>query len=142
MSLHLHLKIVGALLMSLSLAHAFFPRRFDWRNELPKLSLLTRQIFLVHYFYIALILFLFGALTLFATDLLLRPDALSRILLAGFTGFWALRLFIQWFVYDRALWRGRRFNTAMHFLFTCVWLYFTLVYLIAFTYCSSMSAFH
>ena len=45
MSLALHLRVAGAGLIVLALAHVLFPRRFAWREELPRLSLLNRQIF-------------------------------------------------------------------------------------------------
>lgn len=45
MSLWVHLKIAGASLLILALAHAFFPWRFNWPEELSRLSLLNRQMF-------------------------------------------------------------------------------------------------
>lgn len=132
MSLALHLKAVGASLLVLSLAHIFFPRHFGWPAELRGLSTLARQVFWVHYFFIALILFMFGALSLLMTDHLLGGGALGRAVLGGFAVFWLARLFVQLFVYDKSLWRGHRLHTAMHVLFTCAWCYFAAVYAFAF----------
>ena len=39
----------------------FFPRQFRWREELARLSLLNRQIFLVHTFFIVLVVTMMGA---------------------------------------------------------------------------------
>ena len=79
--------------------------------------------------FIVLILVLFATLLLTCTDALLVPgDVLARAVLAGLTIFWFLRLLTQWFVYDSALWRGHRFNTAMHVIFSCLWSYFTVVF--------------
>jgi len=64
MTLSLHLKIVGASLLLLAVAHAFFPRRFGWAEELSRLSPLNRQMFQVHCFFIGLVLFMFGLLSL------------------------------------------------------------------------------
>src|SRR5262245_8584583 len=94
------LKIAGASLLILSLAHAFFPARFKWKEELGRLSLLNRQIFQVHCFFIALVLFMFGLLALVFTDTLLQRTALARLVLAGLLLFWLARLFAQFFVYD------------------------------------------
>ena len=70
----------------------------------------------------------FGSLSLLAPDTLLEPSRLSRLVLSGIATFWGLRLLCQWFVYDASLWRGQRFNTVMHALFSLLWLYLTAVY--------------
>jgi hypothetical protein len=127
-SLALHLELAGLGLILLALAHLTFPKRFGWREELARLSLLNRQMFQVHVFFIALVLVLFGALSLFGARALLTPGPLSKAVLAGFTLFWTLRLYVQLFVYDRALWRGHRFNAAVHVGFTAFWTYLVLVY--------------
>jgi hypothetical protein len=131
MNLALHLKSVGALLLLLAFAHLFFPKRFGWKEDLAKLSLLNRQVFLVHAFFITLVLVLFGLLSLIYTDTILEPGPLARIVLVGLVIFWAARLFIQFFVYDARLWRGNRFNTTMHVLFSLMWTYYVAVYAIA-----------
>src|SRR5260370_42230447 len=110
MSLRLQLKIVGASLLLLALAHALFPRRFEWEEELSRVSLLNRQIFQVHCFFIALVLFMFGSLALFFTGALLDRTVLARIILGGIALFWLVRLIVQLFVYDSRLWRGNRFH--------------------------------
>jgi hypothetical protein len=127
-NLEIHLRIAGALQIAIAALHLAFPKRFQWKDELAKLSLLNRQIFVVHAIFVCLVLVLMGALSLFAPEELLRATRLARLVLAGFTAFWAIRLAFQWFVYDRRLWRGSRPNTAIHFGATAVWLYFVLVY--------------
>ena len=98
MALEINLKIVGALLIALGIAHGAFGKRFEWKADLAKLSLLNRQMFLVHCFFIALTLVLMGGVTLFYTDALLQPAPLSRVVLAAVVIFWLCRLFIQFFV--------------------------------------------
>jgi hypothetical protein len=124
-----HLRIAGVLQIVLALLHLAFPRRFNWKEELARLSPLNRQIFLVHTFFICLVLVLIGALSLLAPDALLEPTRLSRLVLGGFATFWGLRLLCQFFVYDAALWRGHAFNSLVHVLFSLLWLYLTAVYL-------------
>lgn len=132
MNLELHLKLCGTLLLMLATAHLFFPHHFGWKRDLAQLTLLNRQIFYVHCFFIVLILAMFGGLSLFYSHLLLEHGELNRIVLGGFAAFWAIRLFIQLFIYDRRLWQGNPFNTAMHCLFTGLWAYLTAVYGCAF----------
>ncbi len=128
MNIYVHLKVVGALLMTLGLAHSFFDRYFEWQKELAPLSLLTRQVFQVHGFFIALVVAMMGACSLFYTNALLASGALSRVVLTGLVVFWLSRLAIQLFVYDPAIWRGRRFYTVMHVVFSIFWTYVVLTY--------------
>jgi len=130
--LDIHLKIVGVLMFGLVVINIFAPRRFGWREELAKVSILTRQVFFVHCFFIAMLIALWGVLSLCYTRALLEPTLLGALVLAGLTLFWGVRLIAQWFVYDSRLWRGHRFNTVMHFVFSGVWAYFTAVYGAAF----------
>jgi hypothetical protein len=128
MNIYLHLKVVGALLVALGLANSFLGRYFKWKQELAPLSLLTRQVFQVHGFFIALVVAMMGVCSLFYTAPLLASGALSRVVLTGFLVFWLSRLAIQLFVYDPAIWRGRRFYTVMHVVFSIFWIYVVLTY--------------
>lgn len=128
MSLELHLRIAGALQIALALLHLDFPKRFRWKEELARLSLLNRQIFLVHTVFICVVLTMIGALSLLAPRTLLEPTSLSRLVLGGFAVFWGLRLVFQWLVYDSRLWRGDSFNTAVHAVLTAIWAYLSAVY--------------
>ena len=92
------------------------------------MSLMTRQVFIVHCFFIALMLVLLGICSAFYADTLLAPNDLSRVLVAGMVVFWLSRLLVQLFVYDPKIWRGRRFYTAMHVLFSLMWTYFVATY--------------
>jgi hypothetical protein len=131
MTLSMNLRIVGVLLVLLGVSHAFFNRYFGWERELAGVSLLTRQIFFVHSFFIALGVVLGGAGSFLCADALLRPGSLSRALLAGMTLFWLCRLLAQFFAYDARIWKGYRFRTIMHAAFSVLWIYVTATYGIA-----------
>jgi hypothetical protein len=120
--------MVGAALILLGAVHPTFPRYFGWKAELQRVSLLTRQVFLVHLFFIALLLIGFGGISLIYADALLQPTALSRGVLIGMVVFWLCRLFVQFAVYDPAIWRGHTFYTTMHVVFSVFWTYAVLVY--------------
>jgi hypothetical protein len=131
MTLLIHLRIVGILLVLLGLSHAFFDRYFGWEQELSVVSLLTRRVFFVHSFFIALGVVLAGAVSFMYADAFVRPAALSRGLLAAMATFWLCRLLAQFFAYDSAIWRGDRFRTSMHVAFALLWCYVTAIYGIA-----------
>jgi hypothetical protein len=131
MTLSIHLQIVGILLVLLGVSHAFFNRYFRWEQELAGVSLLTRRVFFVHSFFIALGVVLGGAVSFMYANTLLQPAALNRALLAAMATFWLCRLLAQFFAYDSAIWRGDRFRTFMHVAFALLWCYVTAIYSIA-----------
>jgi hypothetical protein len=59
------LRIAGVSLVALGLLHGFFPKRFAWKEELARLSLLNRQIFYVHCAFLVMILVMMGLLSMF-----------------------------------------------------------------------------
>lgn len=124
----LNLRVSGMLMAGLALLNVFVPKRFGWRDELSRVSLVNRQIFEVHAVFLILTLTLFAALLLTSAEALLEPTRLARGLLLGLTLFWSLRMLMQWFYYSPAIWRGHRFNTRMHVLFSGLWIYFTGVF--------------
>ena len=126
--LALHLKFVGLVLITLGVSHAFFDRRFNWREDTARMSRLNQQIFYVHNFFIALICAMNGAIALFGTRALTQPTMAGSWLCGGFALFWGCRLIFQFAVYDANLWRGKVFETTIHYLFAAMWLYLTSVF--------------
>jgi hypothetical protein len=124
----IHLHAGGLAMASLVVVNLFVPSRFHWREEMSRLSLVNRQIFQVHTVFLVLILALFSALLLTCASALLEPTRLSRAVLIGLTIFWALRMVMQWCFYSSALWRGHRFNTFVHCVFSVLWIYLTSVF--------------
>jgi hypothetical protein len=128
MTLLLHLRIVGLVMTGLVVINLFVPRRFHWRQEMARLSLLNRQIFQAHSVFLVLTLALFAALLFSCADALLQPTRLSLAVLGGLTIFWTLRMLMQWFFYSPEIWRGDRFNTVMHGVFSVTWVYVSAVF--------------
>ena len=127
----LHLRLVGVVMAWLVVVNLLVPRRFHWREEMSRLSLVNRQIFQAHSVFLVLTLALFSALLLTCGPALLEPTRLSRAVLAGLTIFWGLRMLMQWCFYSPLIWRGHRFNTVMHYTFSVVWVYVTTVFAVA-----------
>jgi hypothetical protein len=113
---------------SLVVVNLVVPARFHWREEMSRLSLVNRQIFQAHSVFLVLTLGLFSALLLTCGAALLEPTRLSRAVLFGLTVFWGLRMLMQWCFYSPLIWRGHRFNTVMHYVFSVVWVYVTAVF--------------
>jgi hypothetical protein len=125
----LQLELIGALLVGLALLHAAFGRYFEWQREFAAVSLLNRQMMYVHTFFIALAVLLMGVLCLTSATALLGTPLGRRVAL-GMGIFWLARLFIQFFGYSATLWRGKRFETIIHVLFSCLWTYLSAIFLL------------
>jgi len=125
--MNLHLKLIGIILIVLALIHIIFPKYFNWDKELNSLSLINRQMILVHTFFIALTIFLMGVLCLTSTNELIHTD-LGKQISAGLGFFWTVRLFIQFFGYSSKLWRGKVFETIIHIVFIFLWTYLGIIF--------------
>jgi len=127
--MEIHFKIIGILLMALSIIHALFPKYFDWINELRALRLINRQMMYVHTFFIALMVFLMGLLCLTSSTDLIETE-FGRKITFGLGVFWTIRLFIQFFGYSSKLWKGKTFETAVHVLLSLLWTYMSSVFIL------------
>jgi len=125
--MHLHLKIIGILLIVLAMVHIVFPKYFNWEKELGSLSLINRQLIWVHTFFIALTIFMMGLLCLTSAADITGTDLGKKISL-GLAVFWTIRLFIQFFGYSSKLWKGKTFETSVHILFAFLWTYLSFVF--------------
>ena len=122
-----HLKAIGILLMALASVHIIFPKYFNWKEELRALSLINRQMMLVHTFFIVLIVFLMGLLCVTSAYALVHTS-LGKNISLGLGVFWAIRLLVQLFGYSSKLWKGKAFETTVHILFSLFWIYMSVVF--------------
>jgi hypothetical protein len=126
--MEIHLKIIGCLQIGLALIHSIFPKYFHWKKELKLVSLVNRQMMVVHTFFIALTLFLMGLLCLTSSSELIETNLGKKISL-GLGFFWTARLFIQFFGYSTELWKDKKFETFIHILFSLFWTYLSILFL-------------
>jgi lysylphosphatidylglycerol synthetase-like protein (DUF2156 family) len=130
--LEINLRLIGLTQLLLALSHLSFKRQFDWERDLQQLSLLNRQVFYVHTFFIAFTVFLMGLLSAFGAKQLISPSPLASFLSAGLTLFWLARLYCQFFYYDKQLWKNQPFRTAVHIIFSFAWIWYSGIYLLVF----------
>lgn len=126
--MELHLKIIGLSLTVLGFVHAIFPKQFNWKQELSSLSIINREMMYVHTFFIALTLLLIGLLCITSSNELIGTTLGKRVSL-GLGIFWTLRLFFQFFGYSSSTWRGKRFETTIHILFSIFWTYLSTIFI-------------
>lgn len=131
--MEIHLQITGWMLICLAISHLWFPKYFKWENDLPKMSLINRDMFKMHVLFIALLLVFVGVIqVLYPSELV--HSKLGRALSCGWLIFWGTRLVVQFIGYSPKIWLHNRFKTVMHVIFSCFWLYLGVInYLIVFT---------
>ncbi|MGH9734710.1 MAG: hypothetical protein ACRD8A_09000 [Candidatus Acidiferrales bacterium] len=106
--------VAGAVQLAIGLANFALPAKLKYRENLPRVSPIVRQIFVVHSGYIVGILALFSAITFAFTPDLTSGRGLGRFLAATIAVFWLCRVPLQLFYYDPALRReNRRFDVAI-----------------------------
>lgn len=128
--MEINLIIAGVLLVFLGLIHLGFPRYFKWKNDLRDLGLLNRQLMYVHTHFIGFTVFLMGLLCISSAKDLINTELGRRVCL-GLAIFWLVRLIVQFFGYSSLLWKGKRFETGMHVLFSLLWTYFVVTFAMA-----------
>lgn len=125
--MEIHLKIIGSILIPLGLVHIIFPKYFKWKTELSGLSLVNRQMMMVHTFFIALVVLLMGVLCITSAQEII-DTTLGKTIAAGMAIFWGFRAFFQFFVYSSKLWKGKTFETTIHIIFSFVWIYMVSIF--------------
>jgi len=90
----------GILHFAVLIASALVPSVLDWRTELARLGLMTRQLVWVHGIFIVLVIIGFGALTLINVEGLAAGSVLARSVCGFIALFWTSRLAVQFFVFD------------------------------------------
>jgi len=126
--MEIHLKIIGIGLMALALVHVVFPKYFHWKEELERLSLVNKQMMIVHTIFIAISVFLMGLLCL-TNSVELMETSLGKTISLGFGIFWTTRLIIQFIGYSPKLWKGKFFETTVHIIFSLFWFYLSIIFL-------------
>ena len=126
--MEIHFKIISVLLIALAMVHIFFPKYFNWDKELKSLSLINRQMMTVHTFFIAMTVLLMGLLCLTSSAELIETN-LGKKTSLGLGLFWTVRLVIQFFGYSTDLWKGKKFETLMHIIFSLLWTYLSIIFL-------------
>ena len=107
-----YLWLAGAVQLVILLANIPLPRILRCRENLARVSPMIREVFIVHWAYIALVLGIFVTLCFgFAADLA-GGSRLGRFLSACMAIFWLARVPVQLFFYDSEIRRRNRLADA------------------------------
>jgi hypothetical protein len=120
--------IAGGIQLAIAAANLALPRKLKYREHLPRMSAVIRQIFIVHSVYIVAIVLLFAVLTLLFTPELSGGTGLGRFLAGAICLFWFSRVPVQLFFYGPEL---RTQNPVAHWAFVFSGLFLSIVYGVA-----------
>jgi hypothetical protein len=125
------LRLVGAVLVLIGVAHVVLPSALGWPAEFTALRPLTRRIMSPHTCVIGVICIALGLVPLALTDELLAREPMAKVVLAAECLFWALRWCAQFVAFPPALWRNSRLYTASHIGFSLLWTWIVAVFVLA-----------
>jgi hypothetical protein len=113
------LRVVALMQFGLAVLSLCLPCLLDWKEEIGRMSLLVREVFEIHAWFIALTLVIWSVMTWrFAPEMAHAPTMLARWLCGAIGFFWGLRAVLQWTHYSASHWRGIRDRTVIHWLLT------------------------
>jgi hypothetical protein len=99
----------GAVQLAIVAANFVLPKKLHCRENLARVSPMIREVFIIHWVYIVLVIGIFTSLSFLFAPELAGAGRLGRYLSAVIAAFWLLRVPIQLFFYDPEIRRQNRF---------------------------------
>ena len=104
-------------------------RMMGWREEVAGMSLLVREVFHVHAWFVSITLGIFAALTWrFAGEIAAGAAPIFRWVAMSIAFFWAVRTVLQVVYYSSSHWRGIASKTAVHFILLLIYGSWAILY--------------
>ena len=128
MSLDVQLRLVGAVLVGLGVAHVALPRVLAWGPQFAPLQPLTRHVLYTHTFFIGVMCVLLGLAPLLLAPDLLAPGRVPAAVLGAECVFWGLRWGAQFVAFPPQTWRGSRLYRVGYVGFTLLWTWIVAVF--------------
>jgi hypothetical protein len=117
--------VAGAIQLVVIAANFALPKKLRCRENLAKVSPMIREVFVVHWLYIVLVLGIFTTLCFWFAPELAGGSRLGRFLSLAMAIFWLLRVPIQLFFYDP---ETRRQNRLADVAFLLTFSYLGIVF--------------
>ena len=124
----LALWLAGGLQLLVASSNIFAPRKLHYAENLARVDRTFRDVFVILYIYIILMLVAFALLCISFAAELASGSALGRSLSGFLAGFWGLRTLMQVFHYNRAI---KRKHPVYNALFMTTFIALTAIFAIA-----------
>ena len=116
--------------LGIAVLNLFLVRLMNWREDLARMPLLVREVFMVHAWFISITLTIFAALTFrFAPQIASGAAEIFRWLAVCIAGFWGFRTILQVTYYSSSHWRGQPKRLLAHIALLTLYGGFTAIYL-------------
>ena len=125
------LQIAAILHIGLLCAGASMPKVVNLRGHITTLPPFLRQLFLVYFSFIALMLVGFGSLTFLFAHAMAAGEPTARALCIMMTVFWSVRLFVAAFVFDVRPYLTNWFYRVGHMATNLVFVFLVAIYALA-----------
>jgi hypothetical protein len=122
------LRVAGVMIVLLAVVHIPIAHRLKWREQASLLTPVNASIFRVHTFFVCLALVMMGLPCVADPSAFLERSRAGCWLVWSCSLWWTIRLFSQWFVFPMDLWRGKKFETIMHAVFSVLWLSLAILF--------------
>ena len=122
------LYLCGFLQFGILIASAQVPRIFDWRTNLASLPPFLRRLFWVYGAFIVLVIVSFATLTLLHAPQMAAGLPVARSLCAVIAIFWAVRLLVQFVVFDPSPYLTNWFYKAGYHGLTIIFIALVAIY--------------
>lgn len=103
----------GALQLVIIIANFVLPKKLQCRENLSRVSPMIREVFIIHWVYIVLVLGIFTSLSFWFAPELAGASRLGRYLSTVIAAFWLLRVPIQLFFYDPEIRKQNRIGDVV-----------------------------
>jgi hypothetical protein len=127
-TLKILLIVAGVLHLAITSAGLAMTLVLDWRKNLSPLCALTRHIIWTHGAFVLLTIVAFGAVSLTFPTALASGEPLARAVCGFIAAFWAIRLFIGFFLFDATPHLTRTSLKLGYHALTVVFTFFVLCY--------------
>lgn len=117
--------LASGIQLAIALANVVLPRKLNYREHLPRMAPIIKQIFVVHSVYIVGVVLLFAVVSLLFAPELSSGAGLGRFLSCAICLFWFCRVPVQLFLYGPEL---RTQNSVAHWAFASSGLFLAAVY--------------
>lgn len=120
------LQIAGLGQIGIALVSLFIPYYLNWKEEMSRVSPITREVFWIWGAYMVTTHFCFGLLSLFGTKLLLTQ--LGHLVCAFISTWWGVRFILQFTVMDRSIRPDTYCGIFTEVLMVCAFFFVAVVY--------------
>jgi hypothetical protein len=128
------LQFAGISMVILAFAHLGFSKLLNWRGDLQNITLINRQIFIVHTVFLAIGILMLGTVCIFFAQTLTDRSQLAIVATASFAMCWFSRLVCQLFIFTGPISDNKKVEGVLRICGTLLWIFYTGVFATTFLY--------